>query len=230
MQENGKSNGHGNGHGLCPSSNDDLLALQLWAPAAASLEVKAPGDDRLEAIITLLLRELGLDVTSQHFRDTPKRLARFYREFTQGNRVTPAEILKTFRSPNRELIVVSEIEFFSLCPHHLLVYGGKVDFGYIPDGRIVGVSKIPRLIQALAARPVVQEDLVGDIAGAFMQEVKPLGCIVKATGKHDCVAARGVRCPEATMTTVASRGIFADDQKCAAEFYQAIGRQSALMR
>lgn len=230
MQGNGKSNGHSDGHGPRQSSNDDLLVPQLWPPAAATLEVKPSCDDRLETIITLLLAELGLDVTSQHFRDTPKRVARFYREFTQGYRAKPAEILKTFRSPNKGLIVVSEIEFFSLCPHHLLVYGGKIDFGYIPDGRIVGVSKVPRLVQALAARPVVQEDLVGEIADAFMQEVKPLGCIVKATGKHDCVAARGVRCPEATMTTVASRGIFADNHKYAAEFYEAIGRQSAVIR
>jgi GTP cyclohydrolase IA len=78
--------------------------------------------------------------------------------------------------------VVSDIQFFSLCPHHLLIYGGKIDFGYIPDGRIVGISKIPRLVQALAARPVVQEDLVSDIADAFMSEVKPLGCTVKAMG------------------------------------------------
>jgi GTP cyclohydrolase IA len=126
--------------------------------------------------------------------------------------------------------VVSDIQFFSLCPHHLLIYGGKIDFGYIPDGRIVGISKIPRLVQALAARPVVQEDLVSDIADAFMSEVKPLGCTVKAMGKHDCVAARGVRCPQATMITVASRGVFSQDQKYAAEFYAATGRQIANIR
>jgi GTP cyclohydrolase I len=188
------------------------------------------GEDRLQAIITMLLLELGLDVDSQHFRDTPKRVARFYREFTRGNRVKPADILKTFDSRARELIVVSDIEFFSLCPHHLLIYGGKIDFGYIPDGRIVGISKIPRLVQALAARPVLQEDLVADIADAFMSEVKPLGCAAKITGKHDCVAARGVRCPEATMTTVALRGVFSEDQKYAAEFYQVIGRQVACVR
>lgn len=126
MQGNGKSNGHSDGHGPRQSSNDDLLVPQLWPAAAATLEATASYGDRLETIITLLLAELGLDVTSQHFRDTPKRVARFYREFTQGNRAKPAEILKTFRSRNNGLIVVSEIEFFSLCPHHLLVYGGKI--------------------------------------------------------------------------------------------------------
>jgi GTP cyclohydrolase IA len=170
----------------------------------------------------MLLAELGFDLMSEHFRDTPKRVARFYREFTRGYRVNPAEILKTFASRNRELIVVSGVEFFSLCPHHLLIYGGKIHFGYVADSRIVGISKIPRLIQALAARAVVQEDLVADIADAFMSVVKPLGCAVKAVAKHDCVAARGVRCTEATMTTVALRGIFSEDQNYAQNFYQGI--------
>lgn len=226
MQENTNGNGHANSQ-LC----DDAVVQPFVAVDSASAVAPAVfGKDRLQAIIQMLLLELGLDITSQHFRDTPKRVARFYREFTRGSHVRPADILKTFRSKNRELIVVSHVEFFSLCPHHLLVYGGKIDFGYVPDGKIVGVSKIPRLVQALASRPVVQEELVADIADAFMSEVKPIGCIVKATGKHDCVAARGVRCPEAVMTTVASRGVFQDDPKYIAEFYQAIGQPSASVR
>lgn len=168
----------------------------------------APHSDRLAEIVKLLLVELGVDVANQHFRETPERVARFYREFTSGFCVRPETILKTFRSEARELVVVSAIDFFSLCPHHLLVYGGKIHFGYIPDGQIVGVSKIPRLVHALAARPIVQEELVSSIADAFMSVVKPSGCIVKAIGKHDCVAVRGVRSPGVSMTTVTKRGIF----------------------
>jgi GTP cyclohydrolase I len=103
--------------------------------------------DRLQPIIRMLLLELGVDVSGQHLRDTPARVARFFREYTRGYDLDPAKILKTFHSRNRDHIVVSDIEFFSLCPHHLLVYGGKMHFGYIPDGRIVGISKIPRLVQ-----------------------------------------------------------------------------------
>jgi len=220
VRSNGNRNG--NGHSLLQMDDGGLVPSELRMIPNHAGSVNA-SEDRLESIVAMLLLELGLDISSQHFRDTPKRVAKFYREFTRGSRVKPAEILKTFRSCNRELIVVSGIEFFSLCPHHLLIYSGRVDFGYIPDGRIVGISKIPRLIQALAARPIVQEDLVADIAAAFMSEVKPLGCAVKITGKHDCVTARGVRCPEAKMTTVAMRGIFSEEQKYAAEFYQAIG-------
>jgi GTP cyclohydrolase IA len=178
----------------------------------------------------MLVAELGFDMRSEHFRDTAKRVARFYREFTRGYRVNLAEILKTFGSSNRELIVVSDVEFFSLCPHHLLIYGGKIHFGYVPDGRIVGISKIPRLIQALAARAVVQEDLVADIADGFMSIVKPVGCAVKAVAKHDCVAARGVQCPEAIMTTVAFRGIFSEDQNYAQKFYQGITHNADCVR
>lgn len=90
--------------------------------------------------------------------------------------------------------------------------------------------KSPRLIQALAARAVVQEDLVADIADGFMSVVKPLGCAVKAVGKHDCVAARGVRCPEATMTTVALRGIFSEDPNYAQKFYQGIAHTGDCVR
>ncbi len=119
-------------------------------------ETAAPHSDRLTEIVKLLLVELGVDVANQHFRETPERVARFYREFTGGFCVRPETILKTFRSEARELVVVSGIDFFSLCPHHLLVYGGKIHFGYIPNGQIVGVSKIPRLVHALAARPIIQ--------------------------------------------------------------------------
>ncbi len=182
----------------------------------------APSTDRLEGIIRLLLTEMGVNVASEHFRDTPARAARFYREFTRGYTARPAEILKTFCSQSNGLVVVSHIDFFSLCPHHLLIYGGKIHFAYVPNGRIVGVSKIPRLVHALAARPVVQEALVADVADAFMSVVEPLGCAVKAIGHHDCVAARGVKCPFAVMTTVVKRGIFQEKESLCREFDQTI--------
>jgi GTP cyclohydrolase I len=178
--------------------------------------------DRLERIVRELITELGFDVTDQHFEGTPGRVARLYRELTQGARVDPAKILKTFHSKHQELIVVSEINFYSLCPHHLLIYRGKMHFGYVPDGRIVGLSKIPRLIQAMTSRPIVQEDLVSEIADTFMSVVRPLGCAVRATGRHDCVAVRGVKCQEAQMTTVALRGLFREKPSLVEEFHQAL--------
>lgn len=199
---------------LSPAMRDMVLALPSVAKRATT--------DRVEDLIRLLLIELGLDVNNQHLRETPKRVARFYREFTQGSSARPEEILKTFSSHSTDLIVVSSIDFYSLCPHHLLVYGGKMHFAYVPNGQIVGISKIPRLIHALAARPVVQEDLVADIADAFMSIVKPSGCAVKAIGKHDCVAVRGVKCPSSAMSTVALRGVFKENESLCRQFDQAI--------
>ena len=178
--------------------------------------------DRLERIIGDLMTELGLDLTNQHFDGTPARVARLYRELTRGSGVDPAKILKTFDSKHSELIVVSEINFYSLCPHHLLIYRGKMHFGYVPDGKIVGLSKIPRLIQAMASRPIVQEDLVSEIADSFMSVVRPLGCVARATGRHDCVAVRGVKCHEAQMTTVALRGLFREKPSLVEEFHQVL--------
>lgn len=178
--------------------------------------------DRLERIIRDLITELGLNITDQHFQGTPARVARLYRELTRGSRLDPAKILKTFDSKHSELIVVSEINFYSLCPHHLLIYRGKMHFGYVPDGKIAGLSKIPRLIQTMASRPIVQEDLVSEIADTFMSVVKPLGCVARATGRHDCVAVRGVKCHEAQMTTVALRGLFREKPSLVEEFHQVL--------
>ena len=178
--------------------------------------------DRLERIIRDLITELGLDITDQHFQGTPARVACLYRELTRGSRLDPTKTLKTFDSKHSELIVVSGINFYSLCPHHLLIYRGKMHFGYVPDGKIVGLSKIPRLIQTMASRPIVQEDLVSEIADTFMSVVKPLGCVARATGRHDCVAVRGVRCHEAQMTTVALRGLFREKPSLVEEFHQVL--------
>jgi GTP cyclohydrolase IA len=216
-------NGNGN-HDLTSVATLDgqLERTPEVFPLSVRVEAGAPKADRLAEIVELLLLELGLEVGNQHFRETPERVARFYREFTRGLCVRPETILKTFQSETRELVVASGIEFFSLCPHHLLVYGGKIHFGYIPNGQIVGMSKIPRLVHALAAQPIVQEELVSEVADAFMAVVKPSGCIVKAVGTHDCVAVRGVRCPSMTLTTVAKRGIFEQERIYIEEFDRAI--------
>ena len=202
-----------------------LLESEVQKYQSVALRLEQPEKvDRLQSIVRELMAELGLDLTDQHFKGTPARVARLYRELTRGSKLDPSGILKTFHSKHRELIVVSDINFYSLCPHHLLIYRGKMHFGYVPDGEIVGLSKIPRLIQALASRPIVQEDLVSEIADTFVSVVRPLGCVVRATGRHDCVAVRGVKCHEAQMTTVALRGLFQEKHSLVEEFNQVLGR------
>lgn len=197
-------------------TEESLPILPLSSPTSTSK------GDRLEKIIRLLLAELGVNVSSEHFRDTPARVARVYRDFMRGYAVRPQDILKTFHSETNGLVVVSHVDFFSLCPHHLLVYGGVIHFAYVPNRKIVGVSKIPRLVHALAMRPVIQEVLVADIAEAFMSVVGPLGCAVKAVGRHDCIAARGVRSASTVITAVVKRGVFEEEDSLCREFDQAI--------
>jgi GTP cyclohydrolase I len=199
-----------------------IPCAQLTADTSAQAPAINSGNARLEKILADLLTELGVDVREQHFQETPKRVARLYRDLTRGYRINPAEILKSFSSDHRELVVVSGITFQSLCPHHMLIYRGTMHLGYIPNGRIVGLSKIPRLIQALAARLIVQEELVAEIADTFMEHLQPLGCVVKATGTHDCVAVRGVRAAEASMTTIVPRGVFKESFNLMEEFHRAV--------
>ncbi len=196
---------------------------QFAARDSAQVAARNTGNARLEKILTDLLTELGVDVREQHFQETPKRVARVYRDLTRGYQANPGEILKSFTSDHRELVVVSDITFQSLCPHHMLIYRGTMHLGYIPNGKIVGLSKIPRLIQALAARLIVQEELVAEIADAFMEHVRPLGCVVKATGMHDCVAVRGGRAAETSMTTIVPRGVFKESFNLMEEFHRAVG-------
>ena len=178
----------------------------------------------MEEHIRHILKAIGEDPDREGLLKTPHRVAEALAFLTRGYEMDPAKVINDalFTEEYEEMIVQKDIDFFSLCPHHLLVYGGKIHFGYIPDGQIVGVSKIPRLVHALAARPIVQEELVSSIADAFMSVVKPSGCIVKAIGKHDCVAVRGVHCPAVSMTTVTKRGIFEKERLHAEEFDRAI--------
>lgn len=219
-------NGNGN-----HSKNHLVLDTENWNAGEKGSSIASTfqphiAQDRLEDIIRALLIEIGVDVKSEHFCDTPARVARFYREFTAGRGAQPADILKTFPFASKDLVIVSHIDFFSLCPHHLLLYSGKLHFAYVPDELIVGLSKIPRLVHALSRRLVVQEALVSDIADAFMMVVKPLGCAVKAIGHHSCIAARGVRCPATRMIAIARRGIFETSETLRRDFDQAIAEGS----
>ena len=209
-----------NGHDV-PEFHTLRISAARTGVSPISKDISGPEKNaRLESIITELLTELGVDVHDQHFSGTPGRVARLYRELTKGYKLQHSETLKTFASNHHELVVVSDINFHSLCPHHMLIYRGKMHLAYIPDGRIVGLSKIPRLIQGMGSRMIVQEDLVSEIAEVFMREVRPLGCAVKATGRHDCVVVRGVKSHEATMTTVALRGVFKEKPSLTEEFYR----------
>jgi GTP cyclohydrolase IA len=156
----------------------------------------------------------------QDLRDTPARVRRALVEMTSGYDESPGDILKaTFLSDiYDEMVVLRGIRFSSLCEHHLLPFIGSATVGYIPDGKIVGISKLARLVSCYARRLQVQEKLTVEIADSLMEHLRPLGAGVILTAHHECMGCRGVHQPDAVMTTSSLLGVFRDDQRTRAEF------------
>ena len=161
-------------------------------------------EQKIEEGIRSFLRVIGSS-EDPHVQDTPQRFIKSLKEYFSGVHITPQSILRTdFDHENyNEMILVKNIQFVSFCAHHLIPFMGKVHFGYIPDKRIVGLSKIPGLVEALSHRPQVQERLTQQIADNFNYIVKPKGCGVVIEATHMCMAIRGVKKENAlTVTTV----------------------------
>ena len=189
------------------------------------MDPDAPGSQIPEAIRTLL-SELGEDPSREGLKRTPDRVRRMYAELTDGYRTDPDELLNAaaFEVDYDEMVVVRDIEFFSLCEHHLLPFFGKAHVGYLPRGRVIGLSKIPRVVDMYAHRLQVQERMTQQVATFLMERLDPkgVGCVVEAT--HLCTVMRGVRKQNATMVTSAMLGTFRRDAKTRTEFLTFIGR------
>lgn len=164
--------------------------------------------DAAEAAVRLLLKYIGEDPDRDGLLNTPKRVAKALLEMTGGLRMDAAAVLATtFDVPYDELVLVTDIRFASLCEHHLLPFTGVAHVGYLPSHRVVGLSKVARLVDMYARRPQVQERMTQDIAAALAHHVKcrGVGVVVKAT--HQCMACRGVMKPEARMVTSCLLGV-----------------------
>ncbi len=168
--------------------------------------------------IKCLLEYIGEDPDREGLRDTPERVVNSYTELFSGYNIDPASVLKTFEDGAcDELVVLKGIEFSSCCEHHMLPFTGIAHIGYIPDGRIVGISKLARLLEVFSKRLQVQERLTVQVTKALDEYLKPLGsaCVVEAT--HLCMVCRGVR-KSATMVTSSLTGVFRDEPSARAEF------------
>ena len=166
--------------------------------------------DRAEAAIRELLLAVGENPDREGLRDTPARVARAYREMFSGMRVRPEEVLTTtFDLGHDEMILVKDIELWSMCEHHLVPFTGVAHIGYIPseDGRITGLSKLARLVDVFARRPQVQERLTTQVAESLMEILEAKGCIVVIEAEHLCMTMRGVRKPGSRTVTSAVRGV-----------------------
>ena len=173
---------------------------------------------RIEAAVREILLAVGEDPDREGLRETPARVARMYSELFSGLHCDPREFLtKTFTQKYDEMVLVKDINFNSLCEHHLLPFFGKAHVAYLPNGKIVGLSKLARVVEALARRPQVQERMTEELADLLMGELdaRGVGVILEAT--HTCMTIRGIRKPNSICTTSAMRGIFRENQSTRSE-------------
>jgi len=186
------------------------------------------GDRRLERIVHETLRIIGENPAREGLRRTPERVARAWRELTSGYDVNVDTLINgaLFKAPDSDMVIVSDIQFYSLCEHHLLPFFGKVHVGYVPNGRIIGLSKIPRLVAACSRRLQVQEHLGSQIANALESVLRPQGLGVVIEARHLCMEMRGAKSIESPTKTSAMRGIFRTDARTRKEFLDLIHRSS----
>ena len=185
--------------------------------AASSL---TPGDELAETVAALL-EQLGEDPDREGLIDTPTRVAESLRYLTEGYASDPATIVgdALFALDGYDdMVVVKDIAFFSLCEHHLLPFFGRVHIGYVPDGRVVGLSKLPRLVDAYSRRLQVQERMTREIADAINTTVNPRGVGVVVEGRHLCLEMRGVQKQTSQTLTSCMLGVFRSDPRTRSEF------------
>jgi GTP cyclohydrolase I len=174
----------------------------------------------LSDIARRLLVEIGEDPAREGLARTPERVARSLRELTQGQTLSVADVIGNgvFKEDCSEMVLVKDIEFYSLCEHHLLPFYGRVHVGYIPDGRIIGLSKIPRIVDVFARRLQVQERMTVQIAEALRGALTPKGVGVVADARHLCMMMRGVQKQNSSALTSCLLGAFQSDPKTRNEF------------
>jgi GTP cyclohydrolase I len=179
--------------------------------------------EKIATAVRMILEAVGEDPEREGLVDTPRRVADMYEEIFAGLTVDPGEYLKVgFEERHKEMVILKDIPFSSACEHHLLPFVGRAHVGYIPAGRIVGLSKLARVVEGFARRPQLQERLTSQIADAIVETLNPRGAGVVIEAQHFCMIIRGVKKPGSTMVTSAMRGIFKTNPPTRAEFLQFI--------
>jgi GTP cyclohydrolase I len=174
---------------------------------------------RLRASVIETLGAIGEDPDREGLRETPRRIAEMYEEIFGGLAIDPRKYLGvTFEVAHDEMVLLRNIPFYSMCEHHFLPFHGEAHVGYVPDGRVVGISKLARVVEGFARRPQIQEQLTTQIADAIMEVLEPDGVAVVIEAEHLCMTMRGVKKPGSRMITSAMRGTFRKSQVTRAEF------------
>lgn len=214
FQPNGHvhANGNGKAHGVL------TLEPEPMAPMAAQAAI--------EGSVHTLLEAIGEDPQRQGLQRTPTRVAKAFAELTSGYHVDPEALINdaVFDVAYDEMVLVKDIDFYSLCEHHLLPFYGKAHVAYIPNGKVIGLSKIPRVVEMYARRLQVQERMTQEIADFLDETLQPQGVAVVVEGQHMCAAMRGVKKANARMTTSAMIGSFKHNAQTRAEFLDHVGR------
>ncbi|RJP57041.1 MAG: GTP cyclohydrolase I FolE [Ignavibacteriales bacterium] len=179
---------------------------------------------KVEKQVKVLLEEIGEDINRDGLIRTPHRVAKAYEFLTQGYHKDVKKVVNgaIFEEKYDEMVIVKDIDFYSMCEHHLLPFYGKVHIAYVPDGKIVGLSKLPRIVDVFARRLQVQERLTQEIADTLDEILKPKGVAVVAEGYHMCMMMRGVEKQNSITTTSAVHGLFKDDARTRSEFLNLI--------
>lgn len=184
-----------------------------------------------EAAIRKILQEIGENPERQGLVDTPKRIEKMYRELTRGYRQNPEEVINSalFDVDYDEMVVVTHINYYSLCEHHMLPFFGAAHVGYIPKGKVVGLSKIPRIVDMYARRLQVQERMTAQIANILQDQLNPDGVGVVVEGYHMCMSMRGVEKEKAKMITSTLLGSFRNDPSTRSEFLELIRSERSVI-
>lgn len=180
---------------------------------------------KVEEAIKLLLEGIGEDVDREGLQGTPERIARMCEEIYGGLDNEADEYLqKQFHVENNEMVLEKDITFYSMCEHHLMPFYGKAHIAYIPDGKVVGLSKLARTVEVFARRLQLQEQLTGQIADALMEYMQPKGALVMVEAEHMCMTMRGIKKPGSQTVTLARRGVFETDPTLEERFFRMLGR------
>jgi GTP cyclohydrolase I len=200
-------------------------------PLSDDFEYDDPANQAAMAAVREILTQIGDDPEREGLLDTPKRVVKSWREHFAGYRIDPrAYLARTFEdvSGYDELVLITDIEVHSHCEHHMVPFVGKCHVGYIPDGKVVGLSKLARVVDAFAKRLQVQEKLTAQIADCIQEVLKPQGVAVIMQCQHFCMCYRGVRKPSSWTTTSKLHGAFMDDPACRSELLQLIALDRGL--
>ncbi len=185
--------------------------------------------NKIEDAVKQILENIGEDPQREGLLKTPERVAKALNFLTEGYRQDPSEILNSalFTTSNDEMVLVRDIEFYSMCEHHMLPIIGRAHVAYIPDGKVVGLSKIPRVVNVFARRLQIQEQMTEQIADAVSQAIEPKGVAVVIQARHMCMEMRGVEKINSTTVTSALRGLFKKDIRTRNEFYDLINANTS---